>query len=323
MSEEDKKPILSVCPENFPGTTSVLKHFNSTGLIEHGIEIGPDIVKDRKLMILGGWTHLYYEALRKIKSTGVPVAMFWTSSVGQTDFSNNGIEISYLHLLNDMIASGLAQYIVCATPSVYDMFTRFIPKDKVILLPYAFDWEESQKFLLEDAPVGDDWVDLFCPGDTRKNILVQSHGAKIADVRLHYSGLQNKYRFFADLIKLRYTDMGWMDKARYYRAVQTMKTGMQITYAETFDYVVAEHFAMKRPCLISTVMGSWVDKSLWKDIMVYNIDDSFEVADVLKNVVRKDENEWKALNNSCHSFMKKEAERRNKFAKKVLGDLIK
>ena len=319
---EKRKPIISIAPENFPGTTSVLKHFNSTGLIEHGIEIAPEIIKDRKLIILGGWTHLYYEILRKIKTTGVPVAIFWTSSVGQTDFSNNGIEISYLHLLNDMIASGLAQYVFCATVSVYDMFIKFIPEDKVILLPYAFDWEDSQKFLLEDIPVGNDWVDLFCPADTRKNILVQSHGAKIADVRLHYSGLKNKYRFFADLIKLRYTDMGWMDKARYYRVVQTMKAGMQITYAETFDYVVAEHFAMKRPCLISTVMGSWVDKSLWKDIMVYNIDDPFEVANVLNNVVRKDEKEWKTLNNSCHSFMKKEANKRNKLAKKILGDLI-
>ena len=322
MMNEERKPILSVCPENYPGTTSVLKHYNATGFVEHGIEIAPSTVENRKLIILGGWAKLYYEALRKIKTTGTPVALFWTSSVGQTDFSNGGIEVSYLHILNDMIASGLVDYILCATPSVQNMFQQFIPEEKVIYLPYAFDWEESQKYQIDDMPVGDDWVDLFCPGDTRKNILVQSHGAKIAGVRLHYSGLHNKYRFFADLIKLKYTDMGWMDKTRYYKAIQTMKAGMQVTYAETFDYVVAEHFAMKRPCLISTVMGSWVDKKLWKDLMVYNIDDPYEVADVLTLIVKRDESEWKDLNIECYNFMKKEAERRNEIAKKVLGDLI-
>jgi len=322
MINEERKPIFTVCPENFPGTTSVLKHYNTTGFTEHGNEISPETVNNRKLIILGGWTHMYYEALRRIKSTGNPVAMFWTSSVGQMDFSNGGIEISYLHMLNDMVVSGLVNYILCATPSVCDMFKQFIPEDRVIHLPYAFDWEEVQKFQVEDMPVGEDWVDLFCPGDTRKNIVVQSHGAKIANVRLHYSGLSNKYRFFADLIKLKYTDMGWMEKTNYYKAIQTMKAGLQVTYAETFDYVVAEHFALKRPCLISTVMGSWVDKKLWKDIMVYNIDDPFEVADVLLKIIRMDEKEWKALNKRCYNFMMKEADRRNEIAKKVLGDLI-
>lgn len=316
------KPIVTICPEDYPGTTSVLKHFNVAGNVEHTSEISPASIKGRDRVILGGWTGMYYEALRKIKTTGVPTSLFWTSSVGQTDFSNNGIEVSFLHLINDMVHSGLLDNVLCATPSVQNMFQQFIPEDKVILLPYAFDWEEVQKFQIEDMPVGKDWVDLYCPGDTRKNILVQSHGAKIADVHLHYSGLRPKYRNFADLIKLRYADMGWMDKTRYYKSVQTMKLGMQVTYAETFDYVVAEHFALKRPCLISTVMGQWVDKKLWKELMVYNLDDPNEVADLIKGIMKKDDKEWKALNTRCYNFMKKEATRRNEIATKVLGELI-
>jgi len=316
------KPIVTICPENYPGTTSVLRHFSVTDVVEHTSEVSPETIEGRDRVILGGWAGMYYEILRKIKTTGVPVSMFWTSSVGQTDFSNGGVEVSYLHLINDMVHSGLVDNVLCATPSVQNMFQQFIPEDKAILLPYAFNWQETEDFLIEDMPVGDNWVDLFCPADTRKNILVQSHGAKLAKAHIHYSGLSPKYRFFADLIKLKYTDMGWMNKSRYYKSVQTMKVGMQITYAETFDYVVAEHFALKRPCLISTVMGSWVDKRLWKDLMVYNIDDPYEVADVLENIISRDETETKDLNTRCYKFMKKEAKRRNKIASKVLGGMI-
>jgi len=319
---EEEKPIVTICPKNFPGTTSVLTHYNVSGLVEHTDEISPETIRGRKLAILGGWTHGYYEALKKIKTEGVPVAIFWTSSVGQTDFSNGGIEVSYLYILKDMIGSGLIEYIICATPSVRDMFDKFIPEEKVIYMPYAFDWDVHQKYRKDDMPVGKDWVDLFCPGDTRKNILVQTHGAKIADVHLHYSGLSTKYRYFADLIKVRHTDMGWMKKPQYYKAVQTMKLGMQVTYAETFDYVVAEHFAMKRPCLISTVMGSWVDKSLWKDLMVYNIDDPFEVGDTITAIMNMTKKQWKSLTEKCYLFMKKEAKKRNNIAIKTLEEMI-
>lgn len=316
------KPILTVCPEAYPGTTSVLKHYNVTNLVDHTDEISPDTVQGRDMVILGGWHPIYFEAIQKISAENVKVGMFWTSSVGQTDFSNNGIEVAFIHNIMDWIRSGMVDYLFCATPSVESMFQQFIPEDKVILLPYAFDWDTVQKSLVKDMPVGDDWVDLFCPGDTRKNILVQTHGAKIADAHLHFSGLKPRYKNFAQLLNVRYTDMGWMQKEQYYRAVQTMKLGLQVTYAETFDYVVAEHFALKRPCLISTVMGSWVDEKLWPDLLVHNLDDPLEVATSIRYILDMTKKQWKGLNTRCHNFMRKEAKRRNVIANKVLNGVL-
>jgi len=320
--EINSNPILTVCPEAYPGTTSVLKHYNVSGLTVHSDEISPKTVNDKKMVILGGWNHIYYEAIQRVNSANVPVGLFWTSSVGQMDFSDNGREVTFIHLISDLVRSGMIDKIFGATPSVVDFWEKVVDPDKVVLLPYAFDWEESQTHINTDIPVGDRWVDLFCPADTRKNVLVQTHAAKIADVNLHYSGLKPRYRWFADLIGAKFTDMGWMNKDRYYKAVQGMKLGLQVTYAETFDYVVAEHFAMKRPCLISTVMGSWVGKKLWKDLMVQNLDDPIEVADLIMNIVDMSPRKWKSLNTRCHNFMKTEAERRNAIATDVLTKVI-
>jgi len=320
--QADRKPILTVCPESYPGTTSVLKHYNVTGLVDHSDEISPNTVEGRKMVNLGGWNPIYYEAMQRINSAGVPIGIFWTSSVGQMDFSNSGVEVNFVHLITDLVRSGMVDMVFGATPSVVDFWQKAVGAEHVTLLPYAFDWEESQNHINTDIPVGDDWVDLFCPADTRKNVLVQTHAAAIADVNIHYSGLKPKYRWFAELIGAKFTDMGWMSKDIYYKAVQGMKLGLQVTYAETFDYVVAEHFAMKRPCLISTVMGSWVDKKLWKDLMVHNLDDPIEVADLISNVMDMTPRKWKSLNTRCHNFMKAEADRRNVIGLDVLTKVI-
>lgn len=323
MSQTDRKQILTICPEDYPGTTAVLKHYSVSNLVEHTDTISPETVSDRKIVIFGGWHPIYYEAMKRVMGTGTPIGMFWTSSVGQTDFSNNGMEVSYLHLIMDLINAGVVQKLFVATESVQDMFRKFVKRpDDVILLPYAYNFEEIEAAKDKNLIIGKDWVDLFCPGDTRKNLLVQIHGAKNANVHLHFSGLRTRYKWFSDLMKIKYTDMGWMKKDSYYRAVQTMKLGLQVTYAETFDYVVAEHFGLERPCLISTVMGSWVDKSLWDDLMVYNIDDPFEVAKKIENIMDMPKKEWKSLNKQCYEFMQKEAVRRNTIVNDVLKGVV-
>ena len=314
--------ILTVCPQEFPGTTSVLKHYGVTGLTEHGDTVSPETVNDKDLVIFGGWHPIYYEALARVRSSNVKTGLFWTSSVGQTDFSNGGVEVSYIHTIGDWVRSGILDYLFVATPSVKSMFDQFLDPEKVILLPYSFNWNEVQSHVNNKLQIGDNWVDLFCPADTRKNVLAQTHGAKLGGAHLHYSGMHPKYKWFADLLKVPYTDMGWMQKDRYYKVVQTMKLGMQVTYAETFDYVVAEHFALKRPCLISTVMGQWVEENLWEELMVYNMDDPIEIGNKVSDILALNKKGWKKLGDKCHKFMELESNKRNKTAEEVLKGVI-
>jgi len=318
-----KPPILTVAPKAYPGTTAVLQHYGVAGMTEHTDEISKESIKDRKLIMFGGWHPIYYEALLKIYPFNIPTALFWTSSVGQIDFSNSGIEISFINLIADLVESKALNYVVLGTPQNFDLFSYIIPKENLIYLPYAIDLKSIEKYVDKDLSPHDGWVDMFCPADTRKNPLVQMHMAKLANAQLHMSGMQPRYRNFAEMIGLNVTDMGWMKRPNYYRAVQTMKVGLQVTFAETLDYVVAEHFALERPCMISTVMSSWVEKSLWDELLVFNIDDPIEGGEKLKTILNYGKEEWENLAGRCKEFIKIEADKRNEFATEVLAGLVK
>jgi len=315
---EERKPILTICPDDFPGVKAHLKNYLSTGLTEHTETITPSAVIGRKMVIFGAWHPVYYEAMQKIKSTGVPIALLWTSSVGQIDFVNNGIEISFLYLLKDLIYAGLIDILFTPTEQIQNMFQQFIEPKKVILLPHSLNWNKIQeKYDKNIYPEKND-IDLFSTAETRKNILPQIHASKLADCRIYLNHTSQRYIFFADILKVKYTSMGWIPDETYFNVIQQMKMGLQVTYAESFNYVVAEHFAMKRPCLISPVMGRWVDNNLWKDIMIYNIDNPFEIADVIMNIKNMSDKKYNKLGNECFRFIKKEAKSRNDNAIKIL-----
>jgi len=320
---ETRPPILTVAPTAYPGTTAVLQHYGVTGLTEHTDEISKETIANRKLIMFGGWHPIYHEALQKIYPYDIPTALFWTSSVGQIDFSNSGVEISFIHLIADLVESEALKYVILGTPQNFNLFTHIIPKKNLIYLPYAVDLDSIEKHVDKDLYPQDRWVDMFCPMDTRKNPLVQMHMAKLANANLHMSGMRPRYSDFAEMIRLNFTDMGWMQRPNYYRAVQTMKVGLQVTFAETFDYVVAEHFALERPCMISTVMCSWVKKELWNELLVFNLDDPLEGGDKLKRILDYGKEEWENLAGRCKEFIKTEADRRNDYAREVLGGLTK
>lgn len=319
---EEKKPILTICPDDFPGVKTHLKNYLSTGLTEHTETITPSAVIGRKMVIFGAWHPIYYEAMQKIKSTGVPITLLWTSSVGQIDFAGNGIEISFLYLLKDLTYAGLIDRIFTPTEQIQSMFQQFIEPEKVILLPHSLNWNKIKEKYDETIVPKKDAVDLFSTAETRKNILPQIHASKISDCQLYINHNAQRYTFFADLLKVRYTSMGWIPDESYFNVIQQMRMGLQVTYAESFNYVVAEHFALKRPCLISPVMGRWVDKDLWKDIMVYNIDNPFEISDVMMLIKNMSDREYTRLGNKCYKFIKKEAKSRNNYAIKTLTDTM-
>ena len=93
------KPILFVAPRDYPGVTAHMKHYEATGLGEYSDELSRETVEGKKIVILGAWHPIYYEAIKKLRRENLQIWLYWTSSVGQIDFSNGGIEtVSYTHL---------------------------------------------------------------------------------------------------------------------------------------------------------------------------------------------------------------------------------
>ena len=115
--------------------------------------------------------------------------------------------------------------------------------------------------------------------------------------------------------------MGWMPKEKYLQALQTMKLGIQVTYAETFDYVVAEHFIYGIPCLVSKTID-WIPRTdVWNDIMIDNFDDPNEIARKIKALM-KDEDLRINIGKRCRSRIRLVARRNNDVCVKTLKEIL-
>jgi len=317
------KPYLFISPKEYPGTTAGMKHFLATKIVDYSDEISKKTVEERYAVILGAWHPIYYEAIKRLKTVNVEIWLFWTSTVGQIDFSNNGIEISYLYLISKLVKSGLIDKLLCGNEQVQSMLENIVGEDKVILLPYCFDIEKIRQYYNPEIFEGDRWVDLYCPSGVRKNITTQIHGAKLANAHLFFSRILPKYSDFAELLGVKYTIMGWMERDIFYRSIQTMALGSQVTFAESFDYAVAEHFALGRPCLYSPVIGQWInDPYLEKMLLVKDSDNPKLIGEKMKNILDLDESDKKDLNKRCEEFIIDEAERRNENGRKILEEHV-
>lgn len=151
-------------------------------------------------------------------------------------------------------------------------------------------------------------------------MLNQMLGARLANVLLHVNQMPKPLQDFADLIGLRYVDMGWMSEESYFRSIQTMKVGLKVSYSETFDYCLFDHFVMRVPCLFSRTI-EWLPEEGWEDLRVENFDDPNEIAMKLSNLMENGSlrREWtkRVYDEAC-----KVAERRNKIAIKSLRSVI-
>jgi len=317
------KPYLFISPDSYPGTTAGMKQYEVTGLVEQGDELSMETVRGRKAVVLGAWHPVYYRAIKKLRREDVEIWLFWTSSVAQCDFSNGGIEVSFLRIIKDLVDSNMIDRLVCGNNQVELMLKNMVPPEKVILLPYCFNWREIRKYYDRNVTPNSRWVDLFCPADARKNMLPQILASKLANAKLHLSGTPDKYLNFVETINYSCSPLGWMPKDIYFKNVQLMELGLQVTFAESFDYVVAEHFALERPCLFSPPIGQWIDEPYLREmLLVPDVDNPSLIADYMTRIFNLNESDKKDLNKTCSEFMYEEAEKRMKNAKAILKSML-
>ena len=282
--------VLTVCPRDFPGVTSQFKHLAATTeLTEHSLEISKKTLEGKKLVIFGAWSHYYYRALKQLRSEEVKVGLLWTSPVGQMGFSPNFVEVSYLFIIKDLLRSGMLDLLFVPTKRITRAFKQIFGEDKVKYLPNTYDVEGVRSKYLDSSlqPV-ENWVSLYSPFGVRKNLLNQMVAAKLAGVKLHMNNLVPPLRDFADLIELDYVDMGWMSSEAYFRSIQTMQCGLKVSYSETFDYSLFDHFVFEVPCLFSRTI-EWVDpEEPWLNLIVDNFDDPNEIAAKLRLLLQNE-----------------------------------
>jgi hypothetical protein len=316
--------VLSVCPKQFPGVTSHLEHLaRTTGLSEHFHGVTPEKIKDKQMVLFGAWEHTYYLALKKIrkKYSDVKTGLLWTSTIGQMGFSNNLIETSFMWLIRDLLESEMLDYLFVPAKRTFRAFKHFLPEEQLRYFPNTFSVPWILEYKDESIEKEDNWVDLYAPQASRKNLFNQLMACKMADVKLHVNKLDKSLQDFADLIQLDYVDMGWMEAKNFFRSIQSMKLGLQVTYAETFDYVIAEHFALGVPCLFSHTIDWTPHSHLWGYLSILNFDDPYEIAHKIKKLI-ENENTYNKLCGMVYKKINEVAEKNNKVCIKVLKEIF-
>jgi len=264
----EDKPIFSICLNAFPGTNRALVNLSQTSKLTRHVSVAstqPEGPEARFLIMLlqehlpdivlfGGWSPVYAHIMHELRNTGIRFGVYWTSSGGQTDMSEEMPKLA--HILRDpgidhlvFSSPGLAEGLQAAGRQVWN-------------LPVTLTIPES----LPDAPSGSRREDralaisLFCPPAEyrRKNILncLLALSETVGQFKLYVNGLSEypAYRTMLDELQVVYQDLGWMERATYEDFLWSLDLGLQVSFAESYDYVAAEHIARGVPVVASPMV---------------------------------------------------------------------
>lgn len=264
---------IAIVAAGFPGSATALGELaEATGLV-HCVPLrGVDarsaearfvhaLLRTRQtgLLIVGGWSRAYEPFVDAAAAQRIPVAVYWNSTAGQTGMS---VEVEHLTAcLADRRVDHrwFVQRDLAAALGTPDRRCEWMPN--VIALPAARASAATRRpaSFSTTRPAR---VALFCsPHEySRKNVLTAL--VALSRVRrpavVHVNGLSSdaRYRPWLDRLRLRWVDHGWMSRDAYVDTVASLDLGLQVSFAESFNYVAADHLLAGVPVLVSPMVPS-------------------------------------------------------------------
>ncbi len=257
--------IVTLSYRGFPGADRALVELSrTTGLTRH-VRVASPLpgsaetgfvsawLREQRppLVLFGAWSPLYLEVMTALSGTGISFGVYWTSSGGQTDMSEEAAKlaqvlsepaIDVLLFCHAGVAEGLRG---CGKPVYYVPLTLVEPK---VVVQRDDDVGEATR------------ISLFCPPAEyrRKNILncllALAQIAEPYDLIVNGLSEQPDYRLLMNALHLPYTDLGWMQRSAYERQLQTLDLGLQLSFAESYNYVAAEHLLCGIPVVASAMV---------------------------------------------------------------------
>lgn len=283
--------IVTSCPEAFPGVTTALRYLESvTGLTKHiPLKELPDSEVEPSMVLFGGFCGAYNKLIPSLRAQGVPVGVWYCSSIGQTGFSYEYIEVTQLTSLLEALRKKELDFLWMGNRLVAESLKHLAPVD---YLPYLIPVKKIQQSVTRHTEKDDNInVSLFCPFTLRKNVLNQLTAVSILQhenpkIKLHVNDMGEPWRMYADQLGLRLQEHGWMTRPTYLWNVKRMDVGLQVSYCETGNYVSMEHFALGTPCVMSHTQ-SWAgrDKYITGELVVDNFDSPVEIAGKVRSAL--------------------------------------
>jgi len=256
------RELVSVCFGGFPGTnrhlreisrvTALTRHLAVSGSTAASVDVA--FLRDHlatlapRCVIFGSWHAVYEPLVDSARAAGAEIAVLWTSSVVQTDLS--GETATLASLLGDR---RIARFFATSEALAGTLGAAGRPSH---VLPLPFSIAATPRVAAKPertVPV----VSLFAaPNEYRRKnafaCIVALAGLDVPYV-LHLNGLAERaeYRAVLEELKVPYDDHGWLDEGDYARALDEVDVGVQVSLADSFNYVVAEHFARAVPVVVS------------------------------------------------------------------------
>lgn len=322
---------LTFCLSGFPGahralatlarTTGMTRHLSIAHADAGGAEIGFFCAHLREvrpaLMIVGGWSPAYEPLVETAAAVGTRTAVYWTSSGGQSGLSRE------IGKLAAVLEHRGVQHVLVAGGDL----ARALPATVAAHLPVTLDLRRVRANRPAQRRKAN--VSLFFPWREagRKNALNALLAAALLRdrVALRLNGLSEdpEYRDLLAALRLPHRELGWMAEADYRRVLSRIDVGLQPSFAETFDYVAADHLARAVPVVASAMVPvvHGLPASVRRHLLVRNPDSAVEIAAVLERLTG-DRRLGRWVGEAAAAALRRSNERNVAAAAKVIAALL-
>lgn len=261
-----RAPITTLCLVGFPGANRALATLARTagGTRHHALAsthaASPEVTflvdhlraAPPRVLLLGGWADVYETFVDALAPLGTACGVYWTSSGGQTDMSGE------VPKLARVLAHPALRHRLFASADVARALGT--ERDGFAHLPVTIEPPPARTPAAVRAARRTPVVSFFFPvrEARRKNVLngIVAVAGVTPRPLLWLNGLcaAPGYTELLRALGVRFEDLGWMERRRYETAVARADVGLQPSFAETYDYVAADHLIRGVPVVASRMV---------------------------------------------------------------------
>ena len=303
--------IYTVLPAKniFPGVERFFNELNN--IININIIYLNKINKIQKddTVIFGAYHPQYSLPIRQCKAKKKFIT--WHSPSLQSDLYGTA-EIEYLQIIINFAKKGILDGIIFLDYDNYEVFKDIVNS---IYLPHPITTLQKDQII---PPENRNDISLFTVWHHRKNILNSLAATKLVqqkyDYTLYVNGMSPHYKIYADLLDIKYTDCGWMEKDEYEYMISRSKVGIQTFLSDAFSYATASYFINGTPCIISKTIAENFDlpNKLHNTLVCKNIDSPIEISNKILEILQMPDDDYLDLSSRCTKCIMNLSERNNK-----------
>jgi len=285
-------------PEGFDGSfVSLLKSNNP-----------PD------LLVLGGWDNSIRNIVMNTNRSKTKIFLLWCSPLSQTDLSR---EIPFFIDVVNFLQIKMIDFVSVLLETDYNLLKNIC--NRFVYCPVYSDFSDLEKNKQENYK-GDGSIscDMFCADNSRKNVLNQIMALSPFDCGVNVNFQKAEYIESCKRYLKKPIFHGWMLREKYFKVIQMIDFGMQVSFSEGFNLTAAEHFYYGKPVICSSFLPYFKGKKEVSEILVNDVSDCTEISKKVKSLI-----ESKPLREDMGNLGRKLIIEKNNSNKEILVELFR